>query len=91
MHGGGGGMCGRGVCMAVGVLGARMAGGMHGRRDMGVCMAGGMHGGGHAWQGQYVWQGVCVAEGACMAASMCDKGCVWQGGHVWQERWPLQL
>ena len=43
--------------MAGGVVGACMAGGMHGRGGacmeracmVGVCMAGGMHGGGHAW------------------------------------------
>ena len=55
----GGGMHGRGVCMAGGGVwqGACMAGGMHGggvhgrgvMHGRGVCMAGGMHGRGHAW------------------------------------------
>ena len=63
------------------VVGACMAGGMHGR---GTCMAGG-----HAWQGGmhdrggmhgrgHVWQGVCMAGG------MHGRG------HAWQERWSLQ-
>ena len=59
---GGGGVRGRGMCMAVGVHG----GGGHGR---GACMAGGVHGGGGHGRGvcmgvggMHVWWGACVAD-----------------------------
>ena len=50
----GGGMHGRGACMA---------GGMHGK---GACMVEGIHDRGHAWQGgmhgrEHAWQGACMA------------------------------
>ena len=61
MAGGGGGVCGRGACMAVG--------GMHGRE---VCMAGGHVWLGHAWQGACVVGGM-HGRGAYMAGG-CMHG-----------------
>ena len=89
-----------GVC----VVGAGMAGGMHGRE--GVC------GRGYAWQ-VGAWQGACMAggvdgkgcawQGVCITGGMHGRGNVWQGACVqgacmagqcvwwgWQEKWPLQ-
>ena len=67
-----GGVCGRPLCMAGGVL-------------QGVCMAGGMHSQGHAWQGACIPRGM-HGWGACMAggvhaqgACVAGRGCAWQG------------
>ena len=66
-----GGMCGRGVCVAMGVcmagVGACMAGECvaMGACMAGTCVVGGMH-----------CRGVCVAMGVCMAGGMHVRGCV---------------
>ena len=62
---GGGGMCGRGVCMAGGHVWQRS---MHGG-----CMAGGIYGGEDVWQGCVCGRGACVV-GACMARGACVAG-----------------
>ena len=79
---GGGGMHGRGVCMAGGacMVGVCMSGGVRGRGHVhgrGPCVVGGMHGrGGHVCQG-----GMCGRGGhSCVA-----------GGHAWQILWDTVL
>ena len=68
-HAWGGGMCGKGACMAGGMHGRGMCdrGGMHGRRH--TWQVGGMHNRGHVWQG------------ACMAGGCAWQGCV-AGGQI---------
>ena len=85
-HSYGGGMHGKGACMAGGVYGKRVCmargggmcgrghswqGDMHGRGD--VCGRRGMHGGGTCVAGGCAWQRGVHGKGACMA-----------GGHAWQ-------
>ena len=95
MHGGG--VQGRGMCMAGGhVVGrvcmaedmggreACVAGGMHGR---GACMAGGTcMAGGCAWHGDMCgreWQGGVHGIGACVAGVAWQGGMCGRGGHAW--------
>ena len=74
----GGGVHGKGVCMA---------GGMCGR---GACMAGGcacqgcMHGWGVCMSGGHAWQGACMT-GGMHGTGVCVAGGVWlTRGHAWQ-------
>ena len=80
MHGRGGGLHGRGACMA---------GGVHGRGCswQGVCMAGGacVAGAGCVWQEGMLGRGGmhhrgCAWQGACMAEGVHGRGCARQGG-----------
>ena len=60
---GGGGVCGRGVCMAGGMCGRGHA------WQVGVHGKGGMAGG-------HVWQGACMAEGVCMVVVGVCMPCI---------------
>ena len=54
---------------------------------VGACMAGDMHGRGHAWQKGMHGGGVHGRGWACMAGGHAwQGGHVWQGGHAWQGR-----
>ena len=79
----GGGMCGRGACVAGGLFmvgghawqGGMCCGGMHGGRAymaVGHAWQGGVHGRGHEWLGSVHGRGACMAGGmhgggACIA------------------------
>ena len=61
-------MCGRGVCV------------------VGACVAGGMHGRGHAWQGGMHGRGACVAGGMHGRGCACHtpRQILWQQHTVYE-------